>query len=116
MEGILYILFVLFVLAGLISAIYYIMLLVLRPRRGERYALVIPLKRGSGEAAERIYAARMRAGLMGDARKCLVVAVDMGMPPNERRMIEELCDETEGLCYCKACELASLLGKLDFRQ
>ncbi len=108
-QVLLYCLMLLFVLIGIVAVIYYIMVRILHPREGECYSVVIPVYNGNDEDAGMIYAAHMRLCLIGDAKRSRVIAVDMGVNDDSRRLLEDMCKEIERTELCLPNELAKKL-------
>ena len=96
---------------GILAGAYYLCLRLLRVRRGERYAVILPM-RGSVCAADRLYAQCLRTQLLGEGRQCAVIALDLGLCPAQRDACERFCRCTKNLYYSTPAELPALLEKL----
>ena len=104
-----YILLVLIVLLGVVSGIYLLMMLVLRPKAPGRFVVVIPPQSSQADVAALLCAARLRLGLMGDLARSEVIALDSGLPEQARGECEALC---RGLDHTALVRPEELLSKL----
>ncbi len=102
----------LLVFFGLIALAYYIILRILRPKKGGKYAVLIAADEGSADVADRLCSEFMRLELLGELSNGCVVAIDCGMTNEERRRCEEFCRETKNVFVCCPDELEPLTEKL----
>ena len=96
---------------GILAGAYYLCLRLLRVRRGERYAVLLPVC-GQHFAADRLYAQCLRAQMLGEGRQCAVIALDVGLCPQQRGECERFCRCTKNLYYSTPETLPALLEKL----
>jgi len=104
-----YILLVLFVLLGVVSGIYLLMMLILRPKAPGRFVVIIPPQSTQADVAALLCAARLRVGLMGDLARSEVIALDGGMPERARLECEALCRELDHTALLRPEELLDKL-------
>ena len=104
-----YILLVLFVLLGVVSGIYLLLMLILRPKAPGRFVVIIPPQSTQTDVAALLCAARLRLGLMGDLARSEVIALDGGLSERVRGECEDLC---RGLDRTALVRPEELLDKL----
>jgi len=104
-HAIIYILLVFFVLLGVVSGIYLLMMLILRPKALGRFVVVIPPQSSQADIAALLCAARLRVGLMGDLARSEVIALDSGLPERARQECEALCRELDHTALVRPEEL-----------
>ena len=105
-HAIIYILLIFFVLLGVVSGIYLLMMLILRPKASGRFVVVIPPQSSQADTASLLCAARLRLGLLGDIARSEVLALDCGMPERTRLACEALCRELDHTALVRPEDLA----------
>jgi len=108
-HAIVYVLLVFFVLVGVVSSVYILMMLVLRPKAPGRFVVIIPAQSAKADVAALLCAVRLRLGLMGDLARGEVIALDLGMPENARKDCEALCRELDHTALVRPEELMEKL-------
>ena len=108
-HAIVYILLIFFVLVGVVSSVYILMMLILRPKAPCRFVVVIPPQSSRADVAALLCAARLRVGLMGDLARSEVIALDSGMRSQARLECEELCRELDHTALVRPEELMEKL-------
>ena len=108
-HAIVYILLIFFVLVGVVSSVYILMMLILRPKAPGRFVVVIPPQSSRADVAALLCAARLRLGLMGDLARSEVIALDRGMGSEARRECEALCRELDHTALVRPEELMEKL-------
>jgi len=108
-HAIVYILLIFFVLAGVVSSVYVLMMLIMRPKAPGRFVVVIPPQSTKADVAALLCAARLRLGLMGDLARSEVIALDRGMPEHSREECEALCRELDHTALVRPEELMEKL-------
>ncbi|MCL2300729.1 MAG: hypothetical protein FWC27_11370 [Firmicutes bacterium] len=104
-----YVLLIFFVLVGVVSSLYVLMMLILRPKAPGRFVVVFPPQSGKADVAALLCAARLRVGLMGDLARSEVIALDGGMPEQARAACEALCRELDHTALLRPEELLAKL-------
>lgn len=104
-------LFLIVLFLGIVAGGYYLCLRLLRTPRGEKYAVILPL-RGRVCAAERLYAQYLRIRILGEGQQGTVIALDLGLSGQQRDACERFCRCTENMEYCTPETLPALLEKL----
>jgi len=108
-HAIVYTLLIFFVLAGVVSCVYILMMLILRPKAPCRFVVVIPPQSSQADVAALLCAARLRVGLMGDLARSEVIALDSGMPEQVREECEALCRDLDHTALVRPEELIAKL-------
>ncbi|MDR2753951.1 MAG: hypothetical protein LBB50_06560 [Oscillospiraceae bacterium] len=111
-NAIVYCLLVVLVLAGIVSSLYLLLLLALRPKAIGRLVVVIPPAAAEADIAGLLCAARLRLGLMGDLCRAEVIALDCGMPKQSRAQCEALCRELDHTALLTPEELTAQMKTL----
>jgi len=109
LHAIIYTLMVFFVLLGVVSGVYILMMLILRPKARGRFVVVIPPQSSPADVASLLCAARLRLGLMGDLARSEVIALDSGMAEHARAECEALCRELDHTALVRPEELLAKL-------
>ncbi|MCR4614820.1 MAG: hypothetical protein K5756_01540 [Clostridiales bacterium] len=108
----LYCVMLMFTLAGIVSVIYYIMLRALNEKNGKLYYIVIPAVNGDENEAGFICAARMRQILLGEEKRSRLIVADMGIPPENRRRMDDFCRENGHTEICFPGELPGKISEM----
>ncbi|MCL1951484.1 MAG: hypothetical protein FWF60_01520 [Oscillospiraceae bacterium] len=109
LHAIVYALLLVFVLVGVVSSVYILMMLILRPKAPCRFVVVIPPQSSQADVAALLCAARLRLGLMGDLARSEVIALDGGMPEYARKECEALCRELDHTALARPEDLVEKL-------
>ena len=109
LHAIVYLLLIFFVLVGVVSGVYILMMLILRPKAQGRFVVVIPPQSSAADVAALLCAARLRLGLMGDLARSEVIALDSGMRSQARAECEALCRELDHTALVRPEELMEKL-------
>ncbi len=97
------------VFMGLVALGYYIILRILRPKKGGSYSLVIAADSNSGDIEDRICSEFMRMEILGECARGSIITLDIGMTAEQRRRCEEFCRETKGVFVCSPDKLSELI-------
>lgn len=96
---------------GVAAIGYYLMLRLLRVRRGERFAVILPIGRAS-DAADRVYAMYLRIQWTHAGGQGAVIALDAGLSDPEKEELARFCRTMKNVYFCTPDELADVLKKL----
>ena len=96
---------------GILACGYWLMLRLLRARREEPFAVILPLC-GTDSAAQRLYAQHLRLQLTGEDRQGNVIALDLGLSEQQREECVQFCRCTKNVYYCTPDKLAAMLEKI----
>ena len=96
---------------GVAAIGYYLMLRLLRVRRGERFAVILPIGRAS-DAADRVYAMYLRIQWTHAGGQGAVIALDAGLPASSRDEVARFCRTLRNVYFCTPDELAGILKKI----
>lgn len=96
---------------GILCAGYCFTLWLLRDAGESRSVIVLPLKNGQ-DARDRLYGQYLRLRLLPARRQSVLVALDPGLLPAQRREIERFCRSLKNVYICDPAELESLLREL----
>lgn len=96
---------------GIAAIGYWLMLRLLHPRKGERFAVVLPIIRANS-AADGVYATYLRLQWTYTGGQGVVIALDAGLPASERDEVERFCRTLKNVYFCTPEELAGILKKL----
>lgn len=101
-----------FFVLGVFTVIYELMLIALRPAKGEKYTIVVYIDSYTADICDKLYAHLMRIDLRGEGSNAFVVAVDTGMSDIDKRKCKEFCTETKNIFMCEPSELTALIERL----
>ena len=101
-----------FFVLSVFTVLYELVMLVLRPSKGEKYTVVVYIDSYNSQVSESLYAHLLRLDLRGEAGNACVVAVDVGMNETEKRHCREFCTETKNIILCEPSELCDLIERL----
>lgn len=96
---------------GVAAIVYWLTLRLLRLRRSERFAVILPLTNAS-RAAENVYTAALRLQWVHAGGQGVVIALDAGLPASEKDEVGRFCRSLENVIFCTPEELADILKKL----
>ena len=96
---------------GIAAIGYWLTLRLLRVRRGDRFAVILPLDRASG-ATDRIYATALRLQLTLAGGQGAEIALDAGLPAPAKDEVARFCRTLKNVYFCSPDELADVLKKV----
>lgn len=96
---------------GVAAIGYWLTLRLLRVRRGDRFAVVLPLER-AGDAADSVYAMYLRLQWTHAGGQGAVIALDAGLPASSRDEVARFCRTLRNVYFCTPDELAGILKKI----
>lgn len=96
---------------GIAAIGYWLTLRLLRVRKDDRFAVVLPLRRASG-AADKVYAMYLRVQWTHAGGQGAVIALDAGLPEPARDEVARFCRTLNNVYFCSPEELADVLKKL----
>ncbi len=96
---------------GIAAIGYWLTLRLLRLRREERFAVILPLTQAK-TAADSVYAMHLRLQWTHAGGQGVVIVLDAGLPAPERDEIARFCRTLKNVYFCTPEELAGILKKL----
>ena len=111
-RALLYCVMLMFTLVGIVSVIYYVMLRALNGKTGIFYYIIVPAVKGDENEAGFICALRMRQILLGEEKRSRLIVTDVGLPPENRRRMEEFCRENGNTEICVPGELPGKISEM----
>jgi hypothetical protein len=96
---------------GVAAIGYWLTLRLLRMRRDERFAVILPLTSARG-AADSVYAMYLRLQWTQMGGRGVVIALDAGLPASEKDAVARFCRTLKNVIFCTPEELADVLKKL----
>ena len=96
---------------GIAAIGYWLTLRLLRLRKGERFAVILPLT-NARTAADSIYAMHLRVQWTHARGQGVVIALDAGLPAPEKDEVARFCRTLKNVFFCTPEELAGILKKL----
>lgn len=98
-----------FFVLGVFAVIYELVMHVLKPSKGEKFAVVVFVDTYNTEISERLYSHLMRLDLRGENVNACVIAVDTGMSDDEKKRCRAFCTETKNIFLCEPSQLYSVI-------
>lgn len=111
LQGLLFGIATFFILVGFVTLVYFSALRLMRMGQKEPYFIVMPIHKGIKDSAGLLYAARLRATLLGEGNTATVIALDLGMNDTQRENCENLKRECAGILLCKPEDLANYIAE-----
>ena len=96
---------------GVAAIGYWLTLRLLRLRRDERFAVILPLTCAKN-AVDSVYAMHLRLQWTHTGGQGIVIALDAGIPASEKDEAERFCRTLKNVYFCTPEELAGILKKL----
>lgn len=96
---------------GIAAIGYWLTLRLLRLRKSDRFAVILPLTNARG-AADSVYAIYLRLQWSQIGGHGAVIALDAGLPASETDEIARFCRTLKNVYFCTPEELAGVLKKL----
>ena len=90
---------------GLVSIIYYVILLFYKPKCSCKYVIAVSDVSDKNEIGKLIYGSHIRSLIFGDLIGDGVVIINCGLDEESSKMLSELADEYGGAIICRADEL-----------
>jgi hypothetical protein len=83
----------------------------LRVRKGDCFAVILPLRRAS-DATDRVYAMYLRLQWTHAGGAGSVIALDAGLPEAEKDAVARFCRTLKNVYFCSPEALADVMKKL----
>ena len=96
---------------GVAAIGYWLTLRLLRVRKGQRFAVILPLTCVES-ATDSVYAAALRLQWTHGNGQGVVIALDAGLSASARDEVERFCRTLKNAVFCTPEELADVLKKL----
>ena len=96
---------------GISAIAFFVMLRLLRTEKDAPCVWLLEV-RTVAHARDRLYALHMRRQLLGEADRCAIIALDVGVPSDDRRELERFCASVPRMYCCTPQELSALLETL----
>lgn len=96
---------------GVVALAYALTLRLLRTEKGTLTFFVLPVL-PSDDAQERLYARHLRRELLGERERSVIIALDMGLPPRQKRELLRFCNSVPRMFCCTAQELPGLIEQV----
>lgn len=96
---------------GVAAIGYYLTLRLLCVRKGDRFAVILPLTRAC-DAADRVYTMYLRLQWTHAGGQGAVIALDAGLPAPARDEVARFCRTMKNVYFCSPEELADVLKNI----
>lgn len=96
---------------GVAAIGYWLTLRLLRLRKGERFAVILPLTRAKS-AVDSVYAAHLRLQWSQTGGQGVLIALDAGLPAPEKDEVARFCRTLKNVVFCTPEELAGIIKQL----
>jgi len=96
---------------GVAAIGYWLVLRLLRVRKGDAFAVILPLSRAS-DATDKVYAMHLRLQWTHAGARGAVIALDVGLSASGRVEVERFCRTLKNVYFCAPDDLAGILKKI----
>ncbi|MCL2514260.1 MAG: hypothetical protein FWF08_10195 [Oscillospiraceae bacterium] len=100
-----------FSMVGIFTAAYYLIFIILTPRKKPDYLVLLPLKEVN-DPLFMISTAIEKRSLMCESKYCEIVIVNCGMAEDTLRFVKNLYGKTKNITITEYAELCPLLQKM----